>query len=360
VRSVIFVAVVALMLATCTPHVPPAPVDLRKQAAPPPNTASRPPVGVTTRIFVDADRGGRELATTIWYPAADGTAEDTIYWDGIFPGTGAWNVPLEPMRRKRPLALLSHGSGGDGSHLAWLAEALASHGYVAAAMDHPGDRFGDSTTEGRIATWRRAADMTTVLTGLLADPTLGPAIDSRRVVAAGHSGGAATVLALAGARLQPAAYFAHCQRPGAGPDCALFDGLDPTRIADAAAAGRSLRDRRVRAVAALAPVLGPGMSTKSLRAIAVPVLLVAAQKDELVPFAQNADRYRRLIPRARLTTIAGAGHFVFMPVCTAPGRLIAANVCVDRNPDVDRSAVHARTAAEVIAFFDRALAQKRR
>jgi predicted dienelactone hydrolase len=44
--------------------------------------------------------------------------------------------------------LLSHGSGGDASNLTWLAEALASHGYLAVAMDHPGDRFGDTSVEG--------------------------------------------------------------------------------------------------------------------------------------------------------------------------------------------------------------------
>ena len=316
--------------------------------------AARAPVGVTSRIFHDCARG-RELATTIWYPAAAGTVEQEIEWDGIFPGSSAWDAPIRPTPRRFPLVLLSHGSGGDGSNLAWLAEALASHGYLAAAVDHPGDRFGDFSVEARFAVWRRPPDVSAVLTQLLDDPVLGPRIDRRRVAAAGHSSGALTVLALAGARLRPNAFFAYCRGPNAGPDCELLAGLDPTQIPDLREAGKSFRDLRIRAIVALAPVLGPGVTAASLRRIGIPVTIVASPTDELVPFSRNAVRYQRLIPRARLTTVPVAGHFVFMPVCTEPGRLIAAQVCVDRTPEVDRAAVHARAVELTIAFFDRRL-----
>ena len=202
--------------------------------------------------------------------------------------------------------------------------------------------------------------MSTVVTEMLADPALGPYLDPQRVVAAGHSSGALTVLQLAGARLQPKAFFAYCHHANAGPDCPVFDGMDPTKIPDIADAEQSFRDRRVRAVVALAPVLGPGVTTASLRRITIPVLLMASKTDELVPFARNAARYHHLIPRARLTTIPAAGHFVFMPVCNEPGRIVAATVCVDRTRAVDRAAVHARIAAQVLAFFDGAVRKKSR
>src|SRR5262245_29587539 len=40
-----------------------------------------------------------------------------------------------------------------------LAEAFAVRGWIAAAIDHPEDRFGDQTPEGRFAVWRRAPDL---------------------------------------------------------------------------------------------------------------------------------------------------------------------------------------------------------
>jgi predicted dienelactone hydrolase len=203
--------------------------------------------------------------------------------------------------------------------------------------------------------WRRAPDLTVALTGLLDDRTLGRRIDRRRIAAAGHSSGGLAVLLLAGARLRPGDFLASCLAPGAGPDCGLVAELDVPAIRDLDQAGDSYRDRRIRAVAALAPVMGLAATAASLRAIDIPVDIVASPSDELVPFDQNAARYARLIPRARLTTVPGAGHFVFMPVCTLPGRLVAAAVCVDVATAPDRAAVHDETAGAVARFFGRAL-----
>lgn len=360
-------ALLAVLASACRPpHAPqPAtatPIASTIGAPSAPETvaqpARRPPVGVTTRTYRDEARG-RALATTIWYPAAPGAVEHAIDWDGIFVGHGTWDPPLRAEPRRFPLVMLSHGSGADASNLAWLAEALASRGYVAVAMDHPGDRFGDTSVEGRFAAWRRTGDVSFVLDRVLTDPTLGPRLDRRRVAAAGHSSGAYTVLALAGLRLEPRAYWKYCSARQPGPDCKLFIDLQPEHIADLAEAGKSRRDRRIRAVLALSPVLGPAAIRASLRSIAVPVMVVGSPTDEVVPFALNAARYQRLIPRARLVTVPGAGHFVFLPTCTLPGRIVAAQVCVDPNPNVDRDAVHAEVSATALRFFDRALGVRR-
>lgn len=344
----------AALTAACS-HRPAAPADPSAPspaAHAAPSRPDRPPVGITSRVFTD-DARARTLATTIWYPAAANTAEHDIEWDGIFIGHGAWDVPLRQNPRRFPIVLLSHGSGADGSNLTWLAEALAAHGYVAVAVDHPGDRFGDSSQAGNFAAWRRPGDLRVVLDRMLADPILGPRLDPTRVAAAGHSSGAYTALALVGARLQPRAYLAYCEGRTRGPDCKLFDGLDPARIPDLADGTKSWRDRRVRAVLALAPVLGPGAVTASLSRIAVPVTIVAAPTDSVVPFKLNAARYARFIPQARLTRVPG-DHFVFMPMCTLAGRLVAAQVCVD-GEGVDRQAIHDRVIALAIASFDRQL-----
>jgi len=74
-----------------------------------------------------------------------------------------------------------------------------------------------------------------------------------------------------------------------------------------------------------------------------------------VPFDRNAARYARLIRHAQLTMVPGAGHVVFMPVCTLPGRRVAAAVCVDIAASPDRAAVHDTTAATLVRFFERTL-----
>src|SRR4029453_6714154 len=302
--------VLLLVVAGCRAPDPHAPALAAPAAQ---GALARRSVGISTRVHDDR-AGSRRLAVTIWYPAAPGTVEEPTHFDGLFPGAGAWEAPLRTTPARMPLVLLSHGSGGDGANLAWLAEALAAQGWIAAAVDHPGARFGDQDPDGRFAVWRRAPDLSLVLTGLLADRTFGPRIDRQRIAAAGHSSGATAVLLLAGARLQPEDFLASCLGPGAGPDCGLIAELDVAAIHDLDRAGDSYRDRRVRAMAAMSPVLGLAATPGSLLAIDIPVDIIALPSDELVPFEHNAARYARLIPRAQLTTVPGAGHFVFMPV----------------------------------------------
>jgi predicted dienelactone hydrolase len=348
-----FVLAFALVVATACGR--PLPLPLAGIAtAPAPAEPARPPVGIESRVFTDGARD-RELATTVWYPAAEGSVEQDVEWDGIFIGRGAWRAEARATPKRLPLVLLSHGSGADASNLTWLAETLASRGYLAVAMDHPGDRFGDTSVEGRFAAWRRTRDVSFVLDRMLEDSTFGRRIDRERIAAAGHSSGAYTALALAGLRLEPSAYLKYCSQRQPGPDCKLFVDLKPERIADLKEAGKSRRDRRIRAVLALAPVLGPAAIRASLRSITVPVMIVASPMDEYVPFEMNAVSYQRGIKRARLVSIPEAGHFVFMPACTLPGKIVAAQVCVDRTPKVDRGAVHTQVAATALRFFDESL-----
>src|SRR5204862_7055030 len=81
---------------------------------------------------------------------------------------------------KRPLILLSHGYGGTVSDLAWLGAALAAHGFIAVAIDHPGNNGQEgNTVEGFSLMWLRAVDLGAVIDAMLADKTFGDQVDSR-------------------------------------------------------------------------------------------------------------------------------------------------------------------------------------
>ncbi|MFF7993341.1 alpha/beta hydrolase family protein [Kitasatospora xanthocidica] len=171
----------------------------------------------------------RELRVRLWYPAARDTAGPRAPWmseaetahlqDAYFAVPGArldWPTtharPGAPADRTRrhPLVLNSHGSGGDSAFNTALAEELASHGHIVAAVDHtfdagevefPGPRLEvrdkarvQAMTDAEIVAYR-AADMRCVLDRLEHGPLpagLDSALDLDAVGMFGHSMGGAT------------------------------------------------------------------------------------------------------------------------------------------------------------------------
>jgi len=309
------------------------------------------PVGTTTASFEDASRQ-RPLVTRIWYPADPKTESKNTALDWIFVARGVPEAPMVAQPAKLPLVLLSHGTGGSSSSLVWIAEGLAAHGYLVAAVEHFGNSFGNDTPDGAMAQWRRPVDLSRALDALLADSRFAPRIAANRVGAAGMSSGGYTVIALAGGIYHPERMGAHCQDHPSGRGCrpdarAIFESLP-----DRGAASSSYKDSRFRAVFAMAPALGPGFAAEDLVDIKIPVGIVASAQDEWVPLADNAGHYAELISGAKLTVLPKGGHFTFLAVCNELGRERAKDICVDIDPTVDRAAMHQQVEKLVIAFFD--------
>lgn len=113
-----------------------------------------------------------------------------------------------------PLVVFSHGMGGSRRGYSYLGAYWASHGYASLHLQHVGsDRslwFGNifglvgrlqgaAQEEEAIA---RVGDLRFALDQILADEELGSRIDAERIVAAGHSYGANTVMLALGARIE--------------------------------------------------------------------------------------------------------------------------------------------------------------
>ncbi len=198
----------------------------------------------------DATHSPRVLTTTVWFPR------------GV-PGS-------------HPLVLYSHGFTSTRDGGAYLAEWLASHGYVVAAPDHPLTARGAWLGRAAEDVVNQPADL-----GFLIDTILG-----------WHDG----------------------ERP--------FDGtIDPGRIgvmglslggltATLAAFHPRLRDPRIRAAVSLA---GPMriFEPEFFAAVTTPFLMIAGDADVVVDYASNAARVPADVPGSQLVAITGGSHAGF-------------------------------------------------
>jgi predicted dienelactone hydrolase len=222
------------------------------------------------------------LRITIWYPAAPAAVEAPLDigppGKPLFtPGSAAPDAAFEDAR-PRPVILLSHGFGGTARIMAWFGTALARHGYVVIAVDHPGNNGRDPMTiGGSVLNWERPGDLKTALDKAKTDPTIGPHLDLNRLGAAGFSAGGFTTLVEAGARVDFGRLLRFCD---AHPDdgiCApqkefQFSRADadaffrgPAGAAKLAHAKDDLSIPGVKAAFAMAPGLVQNLDPESLK-----------------------------------------------------------------------------------------------
>jgi len=329
------------------------------------------PVGMVSRRFAPEepydwrDARTHALNAVVWYPAAAGVREKPLRAPGleIFElGSVAQGAPLAASAAGFPLVVISHGTGGSALSLAWLGEALAAHGYIAAAVNHPGNNAGEPyTARGFSIWWERARDLSETINGMLTDAKLGDHIDRERIGAAGFSLGGYTMIEIAGGLTDVRGFVRFCDAENAPGTCTSppeFPSLPrdfrtlirehPEMLRDS---GDSFRDARVRAVFAMAPALGPAFPAASLEKISIPVQIVAGASDRNVPIALSAKYFAAKIPGAKLHIFPGkVAHYAFLDSCTARGRKSLPILCID-GPGVHRDAIHAETVRLALRFF---------
>jgi len=339
------------------------------------------PVGFSLREFPAPEnynwRGSdsHTLDGIIWYPSENGADEKDQFIGPpdaplFYAGRAAKDAVLAPAFNKFPLIALSHGTGGSAMQMAWLGTYLASRGYIVVAVNHPGNNAVTGyTTEGFVEGWERAKDITTVIDDLLKDQRFGSKIDPDRIGAAGFSYGGYTMMELAGAKTDSTRLLAWCDKeksacnPPEMPDlmekfATLKDKPDVKQALQHS--GDSYRDLRVRAVFAIAPAVAQAFTPESLRAIAIPVEIVAGAADPIAPPADNAQFFASNIKTAKLTILpGGVSHYTFLDVGTDAGKKQLPQFFVD-NPGVDRESVHQQVSQMAADFFDQQLAPQKK
>ena len=309
-----------------------------------------------------------ELRITVWYPAAPGAIETPLDigppGKPLFtPGSAAPDAAFEDAR-PRPVILLSHGFGGTARIMAWFGTALARHGYVVIAVDHPGNNGRDPmTVAGAVLSWERPGDLAVALDRVKSDSSLGPHLDLNRLGAAGFSAGGFTSLVEAGAHVDFNRFVRFCDDHPDDGICApqrefQFSRSDakaflaePAGAAALAHAKDDLSIPGVKAAFVMAPAIVQSLAPESLKDMRVPVRILLGDTDKVAPPVTNGEVAAALIPRVKLTALPHVGHYDFLAECTPAGDA-AVPVCPTVVP---RGATHKTAIDAAIAFFDATL-----
>lgn len=331
-------------------------------------------VGRQHRAYVDTIRtdwagaAPRPLATTVWYPAPDRSIE--LQWRvGVFrSGQSALNAPFKDNHR-RPLVVMSHGTGGSAAQLSWLAERLVQAGYLVAAVNHHGNTAAEEKTwpHGFVLPAERAMDLSALIDRLLADEELAPHIDPNRIAAAGFSIGGYSALAAAGAHLGFADRQRRCVNDPGNPVCNLppeagflegdvrtLASSDATFVAALLRDERQFSDPRIRAVYAIAPAFLSLMEKRDFPFPGIPTRVVLAEGDRQILLSQTLGSVEEHAALATVMTIPDAGHYAFLAPCSLRGRLLVRSLCKDPN-GIDREGLHDQVGADAAAFLDASL-----
>ena len=257
----------------------PEPVGLRPDA---PQYALHGPYWVGTQEF-EAETAFHRTNVRVWYPAvnADQRPEAISYSEtsgATAEGHAILNAAPNSTDGPYPLLIFSHGNGGTRHELTYLAEHLASHGFVVMAIDYDDAATGGPPIYTRPMDVKWQIDLAQELT-VTEGETLFGMIDPEQVAVAGHSFGADTALMAGGAQLDfsspdsPCALYPEMMvlaqpRPLNGLCDEVTQSLIDVLGLEAAPEGLwpSLGDPRVDAVVPLAPDLilfGPKSSLLS-------------------------------------------------------------------------------------------------
>ena len=314
------------------------------------------------RTDVQDARTGETFPVALWYPTPAAPAPlfvtGTLALCRMPAFLCRWTTFEMSVAQDAPLApgtfgviVISHGAGGMALLHRDLAIALASHGYVVAAPTHPRGKGNDVSG---IAVWvGRPKQVSHVIDAVLGNGDLGPHIARERIGVVGHSNGGYTALAVGGARPTPGADAAHCRQH---PDDTRFCGFGGATTREAAReVGHlpDLRDPRVRSLVLLAPNAA-FFTDDALAAVTVPVLVYAAEQDDLTRVQYHAERLARAIPQVECVLVNGAGHFSFVASFPWALKILAGDAARD-TVSFDRDAFHQVMNREIAAFFDRTL-----
>jgi len=288
------------------------------------------------RVEIPANDALPPLEGAVWYPCAKPSGEMKI---GPYVLTVARDCPIEG--GKLPLVVISHGRGGDSLGHHDTAEALAEAGFLAVAINHPGDTVRDmSRTDDPSIFVERPTDIKRTIDFMLGAWSDSARIDPRRIGFFGFSRGGYTGLVVIGAKLSLGKTLRLCEG-NASPICDQIRKRTPPEL---------VHDPRIKA-AVIADPLGIFFAADSFRNVSVPVQLWGSERGGSGVTPESVRDIAAWLPtRPDFRVVPNSQHFDFLSPCPTELAKARPEIC-DDEPGFDRPAFHKEFNAAVLAFF---------
>lgn len=273
--------------------------------------------------------------------------------------------PTEPV----PVIIQSHGLASSPAdvELHLYAHHLASHGYFVASPQHSGSDVqqvrqmlqGKASEVFKFSEFiNRPTDISYLLDQLSLDPTWSDRLNLNQVGVMGHSFGAYTALALAGAIIQFEGLEQVCTLPNPEPNLSLLLQCQALTLPRQF---YQLRDERVKAVMSLDSVGGEVFGANGLAQIRVPVMLLSGSHDVTAPLVLEQLRIFRGLTTAHqyLALMCGKSHLRNIHRFIKTLDLDFAWSFPSPSPEESTSSIEETIQALSVAFFDAYLRPER-
>lgn len=289
--------------------------------------------------------GDAAVQVTLWYPSTSEAHPQAL-------GPYQLDVAMtgDPVARRLPLIVMSHGTGGSAFDSVNLAMALARAGFVVAAVEHTGDNYRDRSRSFTRANFvARPHQVSAVIDFLTNTWRHKEVIDPARIGMFGHSAGGTTSLIIGGGVLDWGQMPRYCMGNPEDWGCKSARRLNPVaNPADVDATPIAAADPRVKALVVAAPALTHGFAPAGLANVKIPVQLWVAGKDAIVP---DSGQVTALMPaKPERHDVANAGHFSFLAPCSDGLRAVAPQICIDQQ-GFDRAAFQQEFTSAIVRFF---------
>ncbi|MDZ8051891.1 MAG: alpha/beta hydrolase [Aulosira sp. ZfuVER01] len=261
----------------------------------------------------------------------------------------------------KPVIVFSHGFGSVRTDMRYLAEHLASHGYIVAALEHPGSNETSTNLALKNNTkilqaqefLERPKDISFVLDELeklnqTAKNPLQGKIATNNAMVIGYSFGGGTALAIAGAEMQLENLKQRCKK-----NVATFSfGETLQCVAQELPNNRyQVGDKRIKRAIALSPTAALIFGQTGLSKLQVPTLVWAASADKTVPALPEQIVGFNQIPSPKwLVGVLGATHLSVKDPSTTMDQQTRLNTPLSGGEVVGEQAADIRKYLQAIAL----------